>query len=366
VSNFALADTFSEAIRNLRASPFNWTIRAVLAAAISCGTMLATLGQVSEIERRFDDGVAAGRFVWKASVGNSGQAMSAARCDALQGVTGVIAGGSVLKSAPATPSTQPLARYDLVDVTPGLVRVYWPAADNALTGSGVIAGAYVAQQLGLVAGGEVLLHQVGDAGSATAVPVEAVMPPSLREPFSDRRLYRVAPPQGSTDSCFVEARPQDADGVAALMRSWFPVDLGVTVTPVRTVDPLAQTPEAELRERLSGWAWILGSSVIALTTLLVWYARRADLALYRLLGLTVPRSAMMLTVDHVLATVLPLQVGLLLGLAIGSHANMMTGLAGELALIEALALSLSVFTLPPLYVLWTSSRRSALDSLRGQ
>lgn len=362
--SFTLSSTVAEAWWNVRAHWLLATARGLTAVAVGFATMSVTLLQVTAIEERYAAGVQAGRFVLQATPGIPGRVLVAAQCDALAGAEGVVSAGAAQGAEEVSPQLQPLARYELVQITQGLPAVYWPGSEVSTPTGGLLVGSFAAENLGLVSGATVTLS-FGDQPMSTAtLRVDRVMPPSPREDSVDRRFFLVVPASEMTDECLVDTDPVRSRAVGQLLQSWFPSEAGVAVAPLRPLDSLSRTPEAELDDRGSTWAWPLGGAFLALTTLIIWYGRRAEAALYQVLGMSQPKLALMYGVEFTMLAVVPCQLGAVVGLAWVTSQADVPALAAKLAGLENVALLCALAVVPLLHVLGRR-RRGALDSLKG-
>lgn len=363
--SFTLRAALRETLDNLGAHPGSLVARILLAATVGFGVVYGTLWQVAGIEARYAGGIDAGRFVWRVAGTSPDAQLPSGRCDSLGAIRGVRAAGAALSGSQVIAGNQPEARYELLRVTAGLPPIYWPEDDISTPTGGVLAGSAVARTLGLVPGAAVRLADETMPSVHVTLIVDRVMPPSPREESADRRLFVVVPAGPGTLECLVDPDPASSAAVGDIVRAWFPADLGVTVLPFLPGTVLSRTPEAELADRLSAWGWPLGTAVLTSTTLLIWYARRADAALYRLLGLTTPKLALMYGVEHVLTTLAPTQTGVLVAVLLAGGQGILTPLAGQLASYENLALVSALAVLPIAYALWQRLRTRTLDTIKG-
>lgn len=361
-SGFGLAITVAESRRNTVASRWLSTVRLALAVAIGLGIAAATITEVAAIEDRYASGVEAGRFVWRATGITSEASVDVARCEALGAIGGVRSAGAALSAITVIVSNQPQARYELAEVSAGYPSIIWPGRDVSTPTGGAIVGDLMARNLGLVPGATVRITEEEDPTSVRDVTVDRVMPPSPRDEGADRRLLLIAPARGVTDECLVDPEPASSGDVGALIVSWFSASTGISPIPYLIEDALARTPEDELSERLSAWAWPIGAGFLAAVTGFIWYGRRDESALYRLLGMTRASVVLMHFMEHFTVTVVPVQVGYVAALI--WRQSEISGIAGRLALLDNVCLLAALSVVPLICLLWLRGR-STLDILKG-
>lgn len=298
-----------EGVRNVVSSRFVTAVLALTCLAASVATAIFVTTETSEIEGRWAEGIAAGRFVWTVPERVPGL-VTAERCDALNGVEGIKAAGSVVRTDKVSPDNSPGTRYSLDSVTVHYLDVLWPDQPNLARSGGLVSGGDAASQLGLRDGVSAAFTTLGGDARWRAVIGAVALNPSARDDAASGHLYQVVPPRGPVATCLVDAEPGADRAVQQLLLSWFPQDGEPVVRPfLETSSVIGQPPEIEYRQRVSRWAWTLGLGVMAIAMLGVWYARREELALYQLLGLRRRHVLVVLMTELVVSMLLPTQVG---------------------------------------------------------
>ncbi|GAB4082747.1 hypothetical protein GCM10028783_36970 [Modestobacter muralis] len=349
-----------EAVRNVAATPLSSLLRVTIAAAAAIGCVAFTVHDVDGISTRFDEQVAAGRYVWREAGVTETARIPAARCDALQAVDGVQAAGSVLERATTGAANQPLATYDVLRVTPGYVSAVWPQA-QVLT-DGVVVGSLAAANLGLVPEAALTFTRPSRTWVPDTAAVSMVMDPSPRDTAADRQILIVSPPVGTTTECVIAADPGAANDIGTLLSSWFPADTESVTTPWLRNNQLGISPDEELQDRRSQFGWPAGFLLLFLTTAYLWYGRRSDDALYALLGIRRGALFLMHLCEVVLLGVLPASIaGVLTLTALVPDAS---AAALRLAPLDLLSLQISTLVIPVAFLLWTR-KKGLLDALKG-
>lgn len=353
----------SEVAANAASSRWLLLSRILAGILVGFGVAFATVVDTSAIVTRFHTEVDLGRFVYKVSGGGPEGSLSAERCDALAYVTGITAAGGVTSASTIIARAQPRARYELLSVTAGYSDVLWPGEDTGTSTGGLLAGAGIARTLGLVAGSTLSIADESDPTRTTrTVTIDRVMPTSPRDSAADRRLFRVGVGAGRTEECLVDAVPAHAADVPLLVGAWFPASAAPVSAPLRLSDPARLTPEDALVQRPSAWAWPVGAGVLAAMALLSWYFRRADFALYRVLGVSRQKIAVMLSAEHVALTVAPAQVGFLAAVLLRNDS--VAGITARLLLLDDARMVVALLLLPAL-ALALFRTKSTVDVLKG-
>jgi hypothetical protein len=288
-----------------------------------------------------------------------GSDLPAARCDELNSVSGVLSAGAVIGADRVDAALPDLRRITVLSATPGLPAIYWPG-DPPPRDAGLAAGASVAADLGLVAGA--VLPVTGDGGPRD-LPIASAPGHSPRAQDNDLVLVQVVPPIGRTTECLVEAAPGAARSVEAALVGWFPGG-ATSIQPYFSVPETGRNPQQEFGSRLSLWLPIAAGVLVALTVLAWWAVRRAEFALYAVMGLRPPGLALMLLTEWTVLCLLPGCIGV---------ANALGAAAGWLdrtVMIEAAALDvwryLATLTVIPAIGYLALLRMSAFDSLKGR
>ena len=324
--------------------------------AVAAGTVFAALLSLALLELRdaadlldFQrDYAAAGGYVVVVAAAEGGQ-VDAARCEALNASTSVLAAGSVGEPELASFATAPGLLFQSAEATQGAFAVWDPRrrVPSAQDGSGAVAGSALASELGLRAGGYV------QPEGREPLPVLAVLDTEERNPQVSRWLLSPVAPAGVASRCWVEFDRRSYGAGLGLLGAWFAEgDQPPVVTPYRRADEFARDPEAEFASRPQRLGWALASAVIvAMAWLMTWF-RRSELGLYLALG--TPRSgAVFLLAAEAWLLVLPAATaayvyGLALGHALGWDPGMDEALLAARTLGSAALLALVVMPLAPL------------------
>lgn len=365
MSGFSTRTVVDEARRNVLASPVRSTVTAVLALVVGAAAIAWTCVDVRHIERGWHAQRLAGAFVWEVRAQWT-EGLSAERCDALRGVDGVLAAGGLLGSSARHAVTAPGERVAYYLVTPGLPSVVWPD-DAGVTSASVVAGRDVGSELGWVPGVNVQLRHVDPAGASTSVgshQVDGVAVAAARVDGFDRSLVVASAPTGRVDSCLVEAAPGADAALGHLLRGWFePADAAVALRLHRS-GALERDPVAELRARTSRWGPLLAGGVLSGSAAVTWWARRAEVAVYRMLGMRRGQVLRMVLVETSVMVLLPAQVGATAAVA-ACAAGGMSGALARALLLDDLRLLL-VLSVAPLACLAAATSLVTWDALRGR
>lgn len=330
-----------EALRNLCSRWLLATLVGLVACGVGAGTVLFSAAEVGTIRRTWDRQVAEGRFVYELR-GSGPDGVDSARCDALNAWPAVVAAGGRIRTDSIHPVTSPGSTYELDHVTTGYLGVIWPGVRAPGPGH-VVAGPYASESLGLRAGTPVAWETDGATGVSSVV---AAVPPhaSLRDESADRHLFATAAPTGAVDRCLVEIDPGHRAAVLAALGAWFSGD---AVHEARSLHDFSRSidPQAALRERTSRWTWWGGAGLIASVTVLSWSFRRADAALYQLVGVGRASIAVLVAVDVLVASITPAIAGVGLALAVRASA-LADGLVRSVVLADAARLLATLALLP--------------------
>lgn len=356
-----------EALRNLRAAPVRLLLTAVLAMALGTAAAACSALDVAAVERAWRDQRAAGSSTWEIRAPWT-DGLSASRCDALRTVAGVRTAGGMLGTATWLPQTAPDTRVPGRVVTPGFPALVWPE-DPGVPGRAVVAGESIAGELGWAAGTLTSLTEAvstvdGATSPGSLLRIDAVGTGTTRFEGMDRALLVTSAPSGSVDTCYVEAVPGAAAGVAEVLADWFEPDEGAIPVPFWSPGPLDRDPEAELRTRPSRWVPLAAGLVLAGCTGVTWWARRTDVAVYRMLGMSRWQVLRMVSVEVVLSVLVPCQVGVA-GLVVVLASSGVSGSVARAVLLDDARLLL-VLAVAPLVALVAGTALTAWDALRGR
>ncbi len=369
-----------EAGANAASSPARSLLIAVVAAMLAASVVALSVAEVAAIQGRFRDQVEQGRFVLVVRTPVR-DGLDARRCDALRDLPGVRSAGAVLEETTAYPLASPLRPYDVLVVTPGLVPVLFPTAPTA-TKAGIIVGADAASELGLVPGSflqtapaSARSHKALTAADPeTAVDrhrVASVLPTAVRATPAGRTIFEPVAASGSTSACFVDPAPPARSAVAVAMAGWFGPDQPAAVSPYLDEQVAGRQPEAELAGRATRWVWLAAALVLTALLSVLWYGRREEFALYRLLGLRRGSIAVLLAAETVVTVAGPSLVGASIALVLCASKLATDGQTGDdgavlLPLVAADAASFALaLGLLPLVGWCVVGWRSTFDVLKG-
>jgi hypothetical protein len=358
VTTFARHTIAREAVANVLAHRLLSAIVVAIAAIVPLCAISIGILDTAAIGARDQQLIDRGSHVFVVTAVDRAE-LPAARCDELNSVSGVGSAGAIVDVEQAHARLPDFRYLALASVTPGLPAIYWPRGVTAAD-AGVTAGASVAEDLGLVPGA---LLPVAVGGEPRDLPIAVVSEPSPRAQQHDLALVQVVPPAGVTLECLVEARPGAARAVEAALIGWFP-GVTTTVTPFLAAPDTGRTPQQEFDARLSLWLPVAAGALVALVVLAWWTIRRAEFALYAVMGLRPAGLALMLAIEWAVLCLLPAAVGITN--ALGATA----GWLGSATVVEATALDvwryLATITVIPAVGCLAIVRASAFDSLKGR
>jgi hypothetical protein len=283
--------------------------------------------------------------------------LPAARCDALGTLTGVTSAGGITAVDQVHSALADRRFLSLVSATPGLAFVLWPGTAPV---DGVVVGAAIGSELGLVAGAVLPIAQ---ADAIRTLSVGAVADPSTRSADYDLLVLQSVPPRGGTHECLVESEPGARARVEAVLLGWFP-GTATAVTPYFLPPDTGRTPQQEANERTSEWFPLAAAGLVALGMLAWWVIRRSEFALYGVMGLGRDGLVLMLVTEWVMLCLLPGSIGL--ANALGSSAALFDAppvvQAATLDVVRYLASILII----PLLGAALLTRVTAFDALKGK
>jgi hypothetical protein len=208
--------------------------------------------------------------------------IEAAACEALGRRPHVIAAGSSRTVGTVEFTSAPGTRFELVEVTPGGLAVWDPAATPAE--AGWLVGRAAAGDLGAHTGR--LLAEPGQQPQPVTV-VEA----AARNQFADRAILALVAPAGEVDGCWVEFRAAAASGGRAALPAAFP-GAEVSVRPlIRLDEEFARDSRADFERRPQRHLWAPVGALLTALLALGAFGRRSEMALYRAFGL--PRTGLL-------------------------------------------------------------------------
>jgi hypothetical protein len=343
----------AEALRNLASSRLRSVGLAAVALVIGAAVALLTTIDVTRIATTATEQERAGAFSFQV-VAPGGGRPDAKRCHEMNSIDGVLAAGGVMSTTVAKLDVQPDSDVRILTVTPGFIASVWSDLPSPRKYSAIAGSAFT--QLGWNIGSTVAYTTSAGTEEAVTIDTIAATPSMLR---LERVLVTTAPPTGTVEGCLVTASPKAAAAVGKLLQGWF--GDGTSVQDVLIRSSLMSDPQQQLGARISQFGWLAGAFVIAAVLLGGWTSRRAEFALYRLLGFKERAILSMLIVDTLALAILPAQLGALI--AIG--ARQLHPLVAAALTIDWLRIDLLVLLLPILGIL-SIPRRSLLGKLKGQ
>ncbi|MCU1441314.1 MAG: hypothetical protein JWP85_2311 [Rhodoglobus sp.] len=285
------------------------------------------------------------------------QLLPATRCDALGTVTGVASAGGITAVERVHSALTDRRPLTFVSATPGLAAVLWPGTTAV---DGVIVGASIGSQLGLVAGAVLPIAQ---AVAIRSLPVGAVAQPSTRSADYDLLVLQSVPPRGGTYECLVESEPGARARVEAVLLGWFS-GTATAVTPYFVPPDTGRTPQQEASERTSAWFPLAAAGLVALGMLAWWVIRRSEFALYGVMGLSRDGLVLMLVTEWAMLCLLPGSIGL--ANALGSSAALLDDApVAQVAALDVVRYLASISVIP---LLGTAllTRVTAFEALKGK
>lgn len=298
-------DVIGETTRNLRSRTAATTLLMLTSALLGAAVVVASWFDTTAIESMWEEQVRVGAYTFSITASDHSP-LEAARCDALKSVEGVRAAGAVLSATSAYSAADPRTRYLLIEATPGYLSIAFPLTRGIDTSS-TVAGATVTDDLGLTSGAEFAYRTAATTPVSTIVLDAAITAPA-RFDAVDGAVVVAAPPAGGTSECWVEAWPGSERAIESVLSSWFPSVTTIAKRLARDAQ-LARDADHELQFRLSQWAPYQAVLVLGGASILIWWARRGEFALYRVLGMTSGQSLLMLSFEVLATAFIPMFIG---------------------------------------------------------
>ncbi|TFD00504.1 FtsX-like permease family protein [Cryobacterium sinapicolor] len=360
---FGLGVLARETVRNLGSAPALLTLAVIMGLASGLAVPLVTAMEVGSVVRDDLAAVAAGTNTLSVAGENRGP-ISAARCDQLNAISGVISAGGVVSRASVNVASRPNESLELVRGTVGLAAIFWPGDQLDPSKSvAFVSGSRNAVTFGITEGAPIAFSKVADQSTTTTIVLSQIAAPSTRKTALDSAFFEVVPPVGSIVECLVEASPGARDKVESILVGWFPLTSATSVSPYFQLTDPGSTTEQKLHDRLSQHFPLAALIVTFTTVIAVWYSRRSEFALYRSLGLKKVQFLLLLVLETVVLVFVPIHLGLSLSL------YFLTGQLGslvvQLALLDGTRL-LSLLPLIPLLSFLLLIRSIRLDTLKGR
>lgn len=355
VSRFRAGSLLRETVANLLSAPLYSSSIILVVALVSCALVLLTSVEITSVMDRQQMLVARGVYVFSVT-SEQRQPFSGARCDDLNGREGVVAAGGIIGTTTRTPAYGTRLPITIVAVTPRLPLVIWPG-NPGIAAATALAGSALATDTGLTPG------SVWRAGDGTTIRIDATAPPSVRDTHFDGQLVYVASASSPIVECLVEADPGARASVERLLLTWFSGSSRIYVSPYFVDSSVGPTPQESIDERISRFGPLCAFIVLLVVFLGGWFSRRADFALYRLLGVGLRQQAGMLLLEFLVLGYAPLALGALAAAALWRE--QLTGVALSLAAIDYARL-LVLALLIPLAGALSLRPMTSIESLKGR
>ncbi|WP_395638908.1 hypothetical protein [Pseudolysinimonas sp.] len=304
-SGFRLRDLAIESVRNVLAARGLSVVTAAVALFASAAIVVGTAFEVHQLSGKYDEFVAAGGNVSLITPIEEGY-LSAARCEELNVLPGVISAGGRSEFSGVHPALAPEVTAWIVRGTPTFADVMWPNLSYGGTRSSVTVGSYLVDRLGLTADSWLRLDTPDGTRDLQVGQIPLGVP---RDPTYDRAIFVPEVGLAEVDSCFVEAEPSAASRVAKVLDGWF--DQRVGISPfTHEIGPT----DNDLVTRLSRFL-PFGALFTVLAMFVVWIrARKADYALYQLLGMQARTRLFFASAEYLLLILVPMSIGSLVAL----------------------------------------------------
>ncbi|MFU8841683.1 MAG: hypothetical protein ACNA8R_13335 [Nitriliruptoraceae bacterium] len=279
-AGWRLGQVASEALADL----LGGSVRAVLLFMMLAGGFAVVVGAELEVSGQLraqaDNLRARGGDV--AIVTAEEAPIEAATCEALGRRPHVVAAGSSRGIGTVGFASAPGQTFELIEVTPGALAVWDPAAH--LPRGGWLVGPAAADELGVRTGS--LLAEPGQQPQpVTVVEVAA------RNQFADRAILALVAAAGEVDGCWVEFRAAAASGGRTALPAAF-AGVEVSVRPlVRLDEEFARDPRVDFERRPQRHLWVPVGALMTALLALGAFGRRSDMAVYRAFGL--PRAGVL-------------------------------------------------------------------------
>lgn len=339
-TRFRTVDVVRSFLADVR-SRFVWAaLICVVCASCALGVIASTTGDVGAISTDHLASIERGSNVLVATRTDR-QPFPGQVCDGLSSVTGVKYAGGLVSTDDVTMDNSPSLPVQVLTATPGYAGVLWPSLPYQVArADSVFAGSAVSERLGIRAGG---FASFAKAGTRETVRVDAVGAPSSRRATSDDVLLRVVPVTNAVTECLIESHPGFADGVRAATDS----QLGSDFLSFALFDDDSEgsTPQQRLDNRLSIFTPAAAFALIALLLTAFWFIRRADFALYRVLGARRRQLAAAFALEWLLLVILPGSVAATLGLfafSLQGHVDVLAAAGNDLARCAVLTATVPV------------------------
>lgn len=342
-----------EATGNVTTAPLRSIM--LMATSILAGSILVLvssveLGTISTRENSMtDDGI----YIYRVQ---TALPVPATLCDRLRYNDGVQDSGALLSSRQGVIGNLPGTTVQQVTGTAGYLRIVWKDSTAGVAGS--LVGAGIAKAYGFRSGTQ-LSFMEGD-GHSTSIRIGLAASSTSRLAGANYLLATPSLPSGLSRECLVQAVPSAMEAVAAYLVTVF--------GPDAVIAPLSQPSESIddlLHSRISLWTPLIIPLALALLAFVSQYGRRADVALYRLLGGSRVDLMLLAYLDASVTLLAPFSAGvslttLLISLDQPIDGLVATYLSGDITRAWLLLL------LVPIPMAIGPARKTALAWLKGQ
>ena len=344
-----------EALRNVRSYALVSVITFVVAALSGYLTVAVTASQVGEIVAQQQIMVARGLDVWRVQVK---EPISTQECEALRQVNGIRDAGSVLSQQSAAIGAFPGSSVNSITATPGYIRIVWGVDIAPAVG----VGSEISATYGLRSESAFDLRSTVTPQSSSRLEDVTLLPPTSRVAGANQSVVVSSLSHGLTRECLVEADVGARSAVESYLLSEYAGDS--VISPLFSDTGVGRSVDEQLQGRLSQWIPLAVTFLLGLMILFSQFGRRADFALYQLVG--VPKSGFvyMLVTEAALTAWLPFSTGGVIGI-LAKHSELANGIVlaeagGDYARVAVL---LIVVPLLGLFAFW---RRDPLSWLKGE
>ena len=285
-----IASLLAEGLANLRANLFRSLVLVGL-----CGGAFGSLAymelrqgmELTQFARDFREG---GAYVAIASVPGGG--VSGARCESLNGSSGVVAAGAWRGTGQDTFPTAPGVLFQAADVTAGILRV-WDTRQALGAGAGLVVGPAMASELGLRTG------LIAGFENSEPVRVTGVGEFSRRNPQAARWALSPVSAAGQFDECWVEFEPGAYEaGRDALAARFAESSADPVVRPYRRADEFTRNPAEEWDARPQKRGWVAVPALLFGFGLVAAWFRRSEAGLYLSMGTRRAQLALMAAAEQ--------------------------------------------------------------------
>ena len=364
MARFRVREILAESWRNLISRPILTLFTILAVMSISFGVVYSSATAAREISRIDDSQRARGATVLVVYAENR-EAWSSQSCDSLATIPGVIASGARLSNESFQILVAPGRTVWVERVTPGFSRIVWPdLSPERLSGGGVIAGASIAKEFGLVPSASLSVQGIG---GTTTVTILATPRGSERFPILDERVVELQAPgtESTAVECFLELEVTGGisrQRVESAILASLPAQPGFFTVPFVQPIPEAETAASLLRSSPVKYVGAAGAVALLLSISMNWYVRRKDIALLKVLGATRGQLLILSSCDMVLLGFGPMLLSASVAASVTCSGKVSALVAQSLLLQTGLLLSTSL--LAPLLMLVVAPTRTALAILK--